>query len=240
MGHIGTQLGRVIERQRAEQEDLHSRQQLLSLYHRLEMVREEERTRIAREIHDELAQVLTALKLEISLLQKKLGDQAPTLQKNTGTILGLVDQTIPAVKELIHDLRPPILDDFGLQETISWEGKEFERKTGIQCDLNLNLINPKIDSARSTAMFRIFQETLTNVVRHSQAHHVKVDLMDESNTLTLRVEDDGIGIDPEDLLNGKSLGILGMRERARVWGGRVDFENKSQNGTTVVVQISRS
>ena len=240
MGHIGTQLGRVIERQRAEQEDLHSRQQLLSLYHRLEMVREEERTRIAREIHDELAQVLTALKLEISLLEKKLGKQAPALQKSAGTILGLVDQTIPAVKELVHDLRPPILDDFGLQETISWEGKEFERRTGICCDLNLNLINPKIDSARSTAMFRIFQETLTNVVRHSQAHHVKVDLRDESNMLTLRVEDDGIGIDPKHLSNGNSLGILGMRERARVWGGYIDFKSTPQKGTTVVVQISRS
>ncbi|MDH3256277.1 MAG: GAF domain-containing sensor histidine kinase [Nitrospinota bacterium] len=240
MTHIGAQLGRVIERQRAEQEDLHSRQQLLNLYHRLEMVREEERTRIAREIHDELAQVLTALKLEISLLQKKLGNQVPALQKHAGTILGLVDQTIPAVKELIHDLRPSILDDFGLQETISWEGKEFERRTGIRCDLDLNLINPKIDSARSTAMFRIFQETLTNVVRHANARHVKVNLEDELNTLTLRVEDDGIGIDSKHLLNGKSLGILGMRERARVWGGEVDFQSEPQKGTTVVVQISRS
>ncbi len=240
MGHIGAQLGRVIERQRAEQEDLHSRQQLLSLYHRLEMVREEERTRIAREIHDELAQVLTALKLEISLLQKKLNNQAPPLQKNAETILGLVDQTIPAVKELIHDLRPPILDDFGLQETISWQGKDFERRTGIRCDLDLNLTDPKIDCARSTAMFRIFQETLTNVVRHSQAHHVKVNLMDESNMITLRVEDDGIGIDSKHLQNGKSLGILGMRERARVWGGEVDFQSEAQKGTTVVVQISRS
>lgn len=240
MAHVGAQLGRVIERQRAEQEDLHSRQQLLNLYHRLEMVREEERTRIAREIHDELAQVLTALKLEISLLQKKLSSEAPALQKRAGTLLELVDQTIPAVKELVHDLRPPILDDFGLQETISWQGKDFERRTGIRCDLDLNLVNTKIDSARSTTMFRIFQETLTNVVRHSRARRVKVNLEDEANTLTLRVEDDGIGIDSKHLLNGKSLGILGMRERARVWGGHVSFENEPEKGTTVVVQISRS
>ncbi len=239
MAHIGAQLGRVIERQRAEQEDRLSRQQLLNLYHRLEMVREEERTRIAREIHDELAQVLTALKLEISLLQKKLRGQAPALQKNAETILGLVDQTIPTVKQLIQDLRPPILDDLGLEETISWQGKEFERRTGIQCDLDLNLMNPEIDRARSTTMFRIFQETLNNVARHAQARHVKVNLEDESNRLTLRVEDDGIGIDSKHL-NGKSLGILGMRERARVWGGQVDFQSESQKGTTVVVQISRS
>jgi signal transduction histidine kinase len=89
-------------------------------------------------------------------------------------------------------------------------------------------------------MFRIFQETLTNIVRHSQAHHVKVDLRDELNMLTLRVKDDGIGIDPKHLINGKSLGILGMRERARVWGGHVDFESTPQKGTTVVVKISRS
>ena len=241
MAHIGTQLGRVIERQRAEQEDQHSRQRLLNLYHRLEMVREEERTRIAREIHDELAQMLTTLKLESSRLVKKLSDQAPSLQKNAETILDLVDQTIPAVKELVHDLRPPILDDFGLQETISWEGKEFEQRTGIRCDLNLNLTNPKIDSARSTTMFRIFQETLTNVVRHSRAKHVKISLNDELNMLTLRVEDDGIGIDPKHLMNGNSLGILGMRERARVWGGEVNFKkNMPHQGTTVVVQISRS
>ena len=240
MAHIGAQLGRVIERQRAEQEKDHSHQHLRNLYHRLEMIREEERTRIAREIHDELAQVLTALKLETSLLKKKLGSQAPALQKNAELILGLVDQTIPAVKELIHDLRPPILDDLGLQDTIAWQGKEFERRTGIQCDLDLNLTNSKIDSARSTTMFRIFQETLTNVARHAQASHVKVDLKDEANTLTLRVADNGIGIDSQHLKNGKSLGILGMRERARIWGGHVDFQSESQKGTTVVVQINRS
>jgi signal transduction histidine kinase len=239
MAHIGAQLGRVIERQRGEQEGEHSRQQLRNLYHRLEMVREEERKRIAREIHDELAQVLTALKLEISLLKKKLGNQVPSLQKNAEMILGLVDQTIPAVKELVHDLRPPILDDFGLQETISWQGKEFERRTGIRCDLDLNLIKPEIDSARSTTMFRIFQETLNNVARHARARHVKINLEDNSNMLTLRVEDDGIGFDSKHL-NSKSLGILGMRERARVWGGQVDIQSESEKGTTVVVQISRS
>jgi len=239
MAHIGAQLGRVIERQRAEQEDHNYRQQLLNLYHRLEMIQEEERTRIAREIHDELAQVLTALKLEISLLRNKLSVQAPALEKNAEMLLGLVDQTIPAVKELVHDLRPPILDDFGLQETILWQGKEFERRTGIHCDLDLNLMNIEIDSARTTAMFRIFQETLTNVARHAHAQRVKVSLDDEENMLTLRVEDDGIGIDSK-YLNGKSLGILGMRERARVWGGHVDFQSESQKGTTVVVQISRS
>jgi signal transduction histidine kinase len=130
------------------------------------------------------------------------------------------------VKQLIQDLRPPILDDLGLKETISWQGKEFERRTGIQCDLDLNLMYPEVDSARSTAMFRIFQETLNNVARHAQAHHVKVNLADETNMLTLRVEDDGIGIDSKQLLNGNSLGIMGMRERARVWGGQVDFQSE--------------
>jgi len=101
-------------------------------------------------------------------------------------------------------------------------------------------MNSKIDSARTTAMFRIFQETLNNVVLHAHARNVKVNLEDEANILTLRVEDEGIGIDSKHLLNGKSLGILGMRERARLWGGQVDFQSESQKGTTVVVQISRS
>ena len=240
MAHIGAALGRVVERVRAEEEDARSRQQLRNLYHRLEMVREEERKRIAREIHDELAQVLTTLKLEISILKRKLGEQAPALQKNGEMILGLVDKTIPAVKELIHDLRPPILDDFGLQETISWEGKDFERRTGIRCVLNLKLKNPKIDSARSTALFRIFQETLTNIVHHANAKIVRVSLKDDSKKILLSVEDDGVGMDPKHEFNGNSLGILGMRERARVWGGEIEFKSSPDRGTTIEVQISRS
>ncbi|NIP99891.1 MAG: hypothetical protein GWM98_05445 [Nitrospinaceae bacterium] len=239
MGHIGTQLGRVIERQRAEDEDAYSRQQLLNLYHRLEMVREEERKRIAREIHDELAQVLTALKLELSTFNKKLRRSLPLLSPEIERIVGLIDQSIPTVKNLIHDLRPPILDDLGLQETIYWQGKEFERLTGIHCDMDLNLDNPKIDIARSTTMFRIFQETLTNVARHAHAKNVQVRLLDEPQFLTLRVQDDGVGIDTR-YLDKNSLGILGMRERARVWGGNIDFHSKPQEGTTVVVKICRS
>ena len=240
MGHIGTHLGRAIEKKRAEEKMEQSRQTLRNLYHRLEMVREEERTRIAREFHDELAQVLTTLKIELSLLHKKLGDGPASLQSNTQLMLDLIDATIPAVKQLILDLRPPVLDNLGLQEAIMWQGKEFERRMHILCEFNMIEDELSLDPARSTTLFRIFQETLTNVARHAQAKKVLVKLSTMNNIVTLRVQDDGIGILPEQISDGHSLGILGMQERARVWGGTVEFESPPHQGTTISVNINRS
>jgi len=240
MGHIGTHLGRIIEKKRAEEKMELSREKLRNLYHRLEMVREEERTRIAREFHDELAQVLTTLKMELSLLHKKLGDNQPALQKNTHLMLDVIDATIPAVKQLILDLRPPVLDNLGLQEAIRWQGKEFENRMRINCEFDLTEQELSLDPARSTTLFRIFQETLVNVARHAQAKKVLVKLSSKNNIVTLRVQDDGVGIQPDQISDSHSLGILGIQERVRVWGGSVEFEGSPQKGTTVSVQIKRS
>lgn len=240
MGHIGAQLGRVLERQRAEKESALAHQHLRNLYHRLEMVREEERTRIARELHDELAQVLTTLKLELSVLDKKLIQDNLPYRNDTQHVLELVDQTIPAVKRLMLDLRPPVLDDLGLREAIFWQGREFERRTGIQCLFNLGPEDLDIDAARATTLFRIFQETLTNVTRHAKAHNVTVQLSETDKQLALSISDDGVGIKSSDLNNGRSLGILGMQERVRIWGGTIDFISKPNAGTTVNILISRS
>lgn len=228
------------QRKLAEEEIERSRQQLRSLYHKLETVREEERSRIAREIHDEMAQVLTTMKLEVARLCKKLEASNPDLKENAETVIELIDQTLPTVKQLIHDLRPPILDHFGLEEAISWQGQEFERLTGISFDFDCDSEPETLDKERSTTLFRIFQETLTNVARHSKAENVSVKLSDEDGMISLNVQDDGVGITPDRLKNGHSLGILGMQERARVWGGSVDFVSKPNQGTLVSINISRN
>lgn len=228
------------QRKLAEEEIERSRQQLRSLYHKLETVREEERSRIAREIHDEMAQVLTTMKLEVARLCKKLESHHPELKENAETVIELIDQTIPTVKRLIHDLRPPILDHFGLEEAIQWQGKEFERLTGIQFDFECDEQPEELDKQRSTTLFRIFQETLTNVARHSKAKNVSVKLNDKNGMVSLHVQDDGIGFAGDPVKNGHSLGILGMRERARVWGGSVDFISKPNEGTSVTISISRN
>ncbi|HAK38378.1 MAG TPA: sensor histidine kinase [Nitrospina sp.] len=204
------------------------------------MVREEERTRIAREVHDELAQILTALKLELSLLDKKLNDTNPPLSNDTRMMLELINNSIQAVKKIAMDLRPPILDDLGLREAIEWQGHEFEKRTGIHFTFEASQGNVEIDINRSTTIFRIFQETLTNVIRHAKAKNIIVQMTGKDDILTLRVKDDGIGIRPEQISDIRSLGLLGIRERALVWNGDVDIMGVHNQGTTVTINIQRN
>jgi signal transduction histidine kinase len=239
MTQVGTQLGRVLERKRAEEEVRHSHEQLRNLYRRLELVREEERTRMSREIHDELAQALTALKMEISLLDKKLAKQNSSLQSSTQMMLEILDTTIQAGKKLVMDLRPPILDDFGLPEAIEWQAIEFENRTGIQCDVDLYDNDFVLDKERSTTLFRIFQETLTNVTRHAQADKININLKGCDASVTLQVRDNGIGITEEQIKNSRSLGLLGIRERALVWGGKVVIMGTPNEGTIVTIKLKR-
>ena len=221
MAQVGTQLGRVLERKRAEEEIMRSQKQLRDLYHRLELVREEERTRMAREIHDELAQTLTALKLEISLLDKKLKKNDPTLRSCTQMMLEVLNTTIQAGKKLVMDLRPPLLDDFGLPEAIEWQAIEFEMRTGIQCDIDFGKNYLVLDKDRSTTLFRIFQETLTNVTRRAKADKINISLTESNGDVTLQIRDNGIGISKKQISNLRSLGLLGIRERALVWGEKL-------------------
>ncbi len=239
MAQVGTQLGRVLERKRSEEDSKGSHIQLRNLYHRLELVREEERTRMSREIHDELAQALTALKLEISLLDKKLDKNDSPLRSNTQMMLEIIDTTIQAGKKLAMDLRPPILDDFGLPEAIKWQAIEFENRTGIQCDIDFGKNYLVLDKDRSTTLFRIFQETLTNVTRHAKADKINVSLKEGDEGVTLKVRDNGIGISKKQIANLRSLGLLGIRERALVWGGKVDIIGTPNQGTTVTINLKR-
>ncbi|MEK9628700.1 MAG: GAF domain-containing sensor histidine kinase [Nitrospinota bacterium] len=239
MAQVGTQLGRVLERKRAQDQSEASQSQLRNLYHRLQQVREEERTRTAREVHDHLSQLLTTIKLELSLLDKKLIHYNPGIRESTGQLLDMSDEAIQSVQRIAMDLRPPILDDLGLSEAIEWQVKEFKGRTGIHCKF-LNKMNGfELDLERSTTLFRIFQETLTNIVRHSQATHVEVKLYANDENINLQVQDNGCGITPDQIQNMRSLGLLGMRERAMVWGGNVEISGTPQEGTTVTINIKK-
>jgi len=239
MAQVGTQLGRVLERKRAEDDISRSHEQLRNLYHRLELVREEERTRMSREIHDELAQTLTTLKLEISLLDKKLQKNDSSLSSDTQVMLKVIDTTIQAGKKLVMDLRPPLLDDLGLPEAIEWQAQEYEKRTGIQCNIDLDDNGFVLDKDRSTTLFRIFQETLTNVTRHAKADKINISLKGDNGGVTLQVRDNGIGISKKQISNLRSLGLLGIRERALVWGGKVDIIGVPGQGTTVTINLKR-
>jgi signal transduction histidine kinase len=204
------------------------------------MIREEERTRIAREVHDELAQILSTLKLELSLLDKKMTDDKSSLRKDTQMMLLLVDNTIQTVKNIAMDLRPPILDDLGLHEAIQWQGQEFERRTGINFISEVSFKNIELDIERSTAIFRIFQETLTNILRHAKAKNINVLMHEKDAMVTVQIKDDGIGITSDQISDNKSLGLLGMRERARAWKGDVSIQGAHDQGTTVTINIQRN
>ena len=198
-------------------------------------IREEERAHIAREIHDELGQVLTGLKMEVTWLAKRLKDK-PLIEK-TDSMCGLIDSTIQTVRKIATGLRPEVLDDMGLVAAIGWQAKEFQKRTGIRCRAKLppETLRPQIDIA--TTVFRIFQEILTNVARHSRATRVDIDLDISDERVALVVVDNGVGIPDAELHAKKSLGLLGMQERALLFGGEVSLNGTPGHGTRVAVTI---
>jgi signal transduction histidine kinase len=224
---------------RAEQELHRSFGQLRELAARLQSVREEERARVAREIHDELGQALTAIKIDLAFLLRALrADQKQEWEK-AESILKLVDQTILSVRRIGTELRPGILDDLGLVAAVEWAAEEFEARTGTKCRLDLPDDDIVIDPERTTAIFRIFQETLTNITRHAEATHVDGRLGREGGNIMLEVRDNGRGIGEEELSTGRSLGILGMRERALLLGGELTISGTPGKGTIVRLRIPR-
>ena len=227
----------ITERKRAEEERQGSFDQLREFAARLQSIREEERKRVAREIHDQLGQALTAIKIDLSSLVRELpaGEGQPA--KRTASILQLVDESIQSVRRISTELRPGILDDLGLVAAIEWAGEDFEARTGTRCRLDLPPEGMAVDPERATAIFRIFQETLTNVARHADASQVDVRMAREDGMLTLEVYDNGKGITEKQLSNRESLGILGMRERAMLLGGELTISSRPGNGTTVKVRI---
>ena len=213
---------------------------LRALSARLEQVREEERTRVAREIHDELGQALTSIKIDVASLIRDLPEDRHQLVDRAASILRLADQTIQSVRELATELRPSILDDLGLVAAVEWAAKDFQARTGIRCRLNVGDANIEIDPERATALFRILQETFTNIARHARATEVEVRLARDAGWLLLEVHDNGVGFDSEQRRPDRSLGLLGMRERALLAGGELTLQSAPGQGTTVKVRVLES
>ncbi len=227
----------VTLREQAEAELRSSREQLRALAAHVESVREEERTRIAREIHDELGQQLTGLKIDLGWLAKRLPAVPGALSEKARNMGTLVDATIQSVRRLVTELRPGVLDDLGLVAAIEWQAQEFETRTGIACQFTTRLAEADLDSAHSTALFRILQEALTNITRHAQATRVGIHLEQTPERLVLTVADNGRGITQGELANRQTFGLLGMRERARSIGGRLTILGQPEDGTTVTVEV---
>ena len=232
----------ITKRMQAEKELRASREQMRALAGRLQAVREEERTQIAREIHDELGGALTGLKIDFSFLTRaalkmKNETERTPLLAGMDSMIKSIDATIHTVRRIAMELRPGVLDDLGLVAALEWQLKDFEKRTGIRCEFFPPMEEISLDADLSTALFRIFQEALTNVARHSGATEVRVRLRADADSATLEVEDNGKGIEQEKALSSKSLGLLGMRERAQMFGGRIAVAGTSGIGTKVTVEI---
>ncbi|WDT82246.1 MAG: GAF domain-containing sensor histidine kinase [Candidatus Manganitrophus sp.] len=226
----------IAERKRIESQLERMQDQLRSLSLRSQSTLEEERSRIAREIHDEFGQTLTVLKMQLSFLERRFrGGQTP-ISEWTKSMSEMIDTTIERVRQVASELRPIVLDDLGLPAAIEWQAKEFQERTGItcRCFLQEEIV---IDRMHSTAVFRVFQEALTNVARHSGASDVEIKLNEEKGAAFLQVRDNGRGITEEQRLHQKSLGLIGMRERARACGGEVGIEGIPGKGTTITVRV---
>ncbi len=229
----------VTERKLAEGKVRESREQLRALAARLESVREEERTQLSREIHDELGQLMTGLKMDLSWLRKRVhemgGRVADGIEGRIQQMNGMLDDSIHTVRKIAGQLRPALLDQLGLMAAMEWQAKEWEARTGITCCLHKQSEEPHVSHEQATQLFRIFQELLTNVARHAHATSVEVILGYAADELYLEVSDNGQGIHEEEIHRPKSLGIVGMEERAARIGGSMHFTGQPGGGTTVRV-----
>lgn len=227
------------ERRRAEEQLRQSHEQLRALSVYLQHVREEERIRIAREVHDELGQALTGLKLQLAWLGGRLPEKMKLFHEKMKTMAERIDETIQIVRRIATELRPGVLDSGGLLAALEWQANQFERQTGIHCRVQSAVRDTLWDQDLNTAFFRIFQETLTNVIRHANATRVDVRFVETGNFLVLVVKDNGRGISDPEIHNTRSIGLLGMRERAALLRGEVRLRGEPGKGTTVTVRIPR-
>jgi len=214
---------------------------LKKLVARVNTAKEEERLHIAREVHDELGQILTTTKIEVSMLKKKLSlsEGNPSLQLDFTHILELIDKSIKSVKKIATDLRPEMLDELGLVESIKWQVEEFNKNAGAECTLSISkeFMDLSHDINRSTTLYRIVQEALTNIARHANATKVKVVVKTSIDNIFLVIQDNGIGISEEQKSKKNSFGLTGLRERVLLLNGIIDFTGQPKGGTIVYVQI---
>jgi two-component system sensor histidine kinase UhpB len=235
----------ISERRQAEEALENSRRQLRALTARLQSGREDERAKVAREIHDELGQVLTAIKMNLDWLERRIDEHAegPALNPLLERVVEsgeMTDSAIKSVQRIATELRPGALDNLGLAEALLQEANRFQQRSGIVCETELPAGPLNLPAQVATAVFRVFQEALTNVGRHAKATVVRVLLKADPEQLVLRVEDNGQGIQPEATADSHSLGLLGMRERASVLGGEATISPITPHGTRVSLRLPRA
>jgi PAS domain S-box-containing protein len=227
----------VTERKKAEETLQQSYEEIRRLTEHLQNIREEERKTIAREIHDELGQQLTVLKMDASWLNKKLASADNGVKEKLKSLLHLLDGTVKSVRRISYELRPSLLDDLGLTSAIEWHLKEFENRSGIQTKFSADEPDLLLPDELKTGLFRIFQESLTNIARHAAAKKVEVCLQRKNGNILLSIKDNGRGFDKEKISNKRTLGILGMEERSSMMGGNCHISSKPGEGTIVTVSV---
>ena len=233
----------ITERRIAEQEVLKSQQQLRALTARLEKIREDERVHLSRELHDNLGQSLTGLKMDVAWLARNMSKKKPesveSILVKTKSMSELIDQTINDVRRISSDLRPNLLDYLGLIAALEWMISDFKKRTEIDCKIISKVKNIKLDAAVTNSVYRIIQEGLTNIARHSGAKKVELEINQTDKHFVIQLSDDGGGIVKEQINNVNSLGIRGMKERVIQFGGELTFKGTKGRGTVITLNIPK-
>jgi len=229
-------LDHINERRQAEEALRQSQEELRQLASYQERIKEDERKRIAREIHDELGQNLLALRIDIAMLHARTGSTHPKLNKKVHAVLEHIDSTMKAMRAIINNLRPTVLD-LGLNAAIEWQVKEFQRRTGIACELVMPDVELTVDDDRATALFRILQESLNNVFRHARATKTKIELRTLGDKLMMTVADNGVGIFPGCRRKANSFGLVGIKERISTLGGELRIDTAPDSGTALMISV---
>lgn len=235
----------ITGRKQAEEQLRKTTEELRALSESILSAREQEAARIAREIHDELGSALTSLKWDLEGIDKVISTasdqfQLSPLRKRIEEMSRLMDTTINVVRRIASELRPSVLDDLGLGEALEWQAQQFQERTGINCKCDSSLQDFDLTEDQATAVFRIFQEALTNILRHAQATHVRYVMQEDGEEFRLTIADNGRGITNEEKSGRRSLGLLGMRERAYLIGGTVEISASKGKGTVVTLRIRSS
>jgi signal transduction histidine kinase len=227
----------ISERKRSEEEILEINKQLRNLSAHLQNIREEERKRIGREIHDDLGQQLTAIKMDVAWIDKKISEKEIPIKGKLKNIIGLLDGSNQSVRRILNELKPSILDEYGLLDAMEWHAKQFTESTGIRVVFNTPEDAIKLEEAIATCIFRVFQESLTNVARHSAAKKVIISVALMSDRIDVSIADDGKGFEFAAVQHKGSFGLLGMRERVRAVNGIMELNSVVKEGTTVTISI---
>ncbi len=234
---LSERIGQIVERKQIGDELKRSHEKLRELFEHLENVREEERKNIAHDIHDELGQALTALKIDIGWLHKNLHKDKEALLEQTSSMIKFVDTTVQNMQRIVLNLRPVLLDDFGLSAAILWYTEDFEKRSRIKCKITLTPDKLIIDKSRAILIFRIYQELLTNIIRHSKATRVTIQMIKKTDRLILDIKDNGRGITEQQIFSHKSFGLLGVKERINFWAGTLKITGTSGKGTKINIEL---